>query len=179
MGGSDRVEIIWANGAILKQWLEVIVLANGNTGLTQKAGYPAGQGDVFFFGNAVGNSGLGDTATNAPVNATDESGARLNPANLAANIPITNIYDMNRNAQVNANDQNASRLNATNPTTVLKYLNLSSPPLAPEAEGDGAIVSALASPLVAADVPASLPTSESESAPSPNSVKAIRCPLAN
>jgi hypothetical protein len=43
VGGSDRVEIIWANGAIQKQWLEVIVLANANTGLTQKAGYPAGQ----------------------------------------------------------------------------------------------------------------------------------------
>jgi hypothetical protein len=137
--GSDRVEIIWANSAIAKTWLQVITLANANTGLSQKPGYPAGEADVFFFGNAVGNSGLGDTATNATVNATDEIGVRNNAANLAANIPITNIYDYDRNGQVNAADQIASRNNATNPTTVLKYLNIGSPPLAPhddESSGD-------------------------------------------
>ena len=124
VGGSDRVTIIWNTGAPIKQWLEVIVLANADTGLAQKAGHPAGHGDAFFFGNAVGNSGLGDTAINATVNATDENGARLNPANLFANIPITNIYDYDRNAQVNANDQNAARLNATNLATVVKIPEL-------------------------------------------------------
>jgi hypothetical protein len=161
VGGSDRVEITWANGAIQKQWLEVIVLANANTGLTQKAGYPVGQGDVFFFGNAVGNSGLGDTAINATVNATDENGARNNPANLAANIPVTNIYDYDRNAQVNANDQNAARLNATNSATVVKYINLSSPPLAPQSDdGDeGAIATAFTATSPAGDDATSAPTS--------------------
>jgi subtilisin-like proprotein convertase family protein len=142
VSGSDRVEIIWANSAIAKTWLQVITLANANTGLSQKLDYPAGEADVFFFGNAVGNSGLGDTATNATVNATDEIGARNNPANLAANIPITNIYDYDRNAQVNAADQIASRNNATNPTTVLKYLNIGSPPLAPQSD-DGSGVASL------------------------------------
>ena len=59
MGGSDRVEIIWTSGAAIKQWLEVITLANANTGLPQKAGYPVGQGDAFFFGNAVGDTRFG------------------------------------------------------------------------------------------------------------------------
>src|SRR4029078_1072175 len=99
--GSDRVEIIWNTGAPIKQWLNVIMLANADTGLPQKTGYPVGQADSFFFGSAPGNSGLGDTAINATVNATDEIGARNNPANLAANIPVTNIYDYERNAQVN------------------------------------------------------------------------------
>jgi hypothetical protein len=152
VSGSDRVEIIWNTGAPIKQWLEVIVKANVNTGLPQAAGYPAGQAGAFFFGSAVGDSGLGDTAVNATVNATDESGARNNPATLAANIPITNIYDFDRNAQVNANDQNFSRLNATNVTTVLKYINLTTAPAAPEADvfagdediaGDGGVASAL------------------------------------
>jgi subtilisin family serine protease len=152
VSGSDRVEIIWTGGtAPIKQWLEVIVLANANTGLAQEVGHPAGHGDAFFFGNAVGDSGLGDTAINATVNATDENGARLNPANLAANIPVTNIYDFDRNAQVNANDQNISRLNATNTTTVVKFINLITAPAAPEAdgadEGDGGEIS----PLVASD----------------------------
>jgi hypothetical protein len=64
-GGSDRVSIIWANSAIANTWLQVITLANANTGLSQKPDYPAGEADVFFFGNDVGNSGLGDTAINA------------------------------------------------------------------------------------------------------------------
>ena len=141
VGGSDRVEITWANGAIEKQWLEVIVLANANTGLTQKAGYPVGEGDVFFFGNAPGNVGVGDSSVNSLVNALDEGGIRANPALLASNIPITNIYDVNRNAAVNSADESAARLNGTNPTTSLKYLNLASPPLAPE--GDDSVAFAL------------------------------------
>src|SRR4029079_12119345 len=67
-------------------------------------------------------------------------------ANLAANIPITNIYDYDRNAQVNAGDQIAARNNATNPTTVVKYINLTTAPAAPEADGGDEI-----SPLVAGD----------------------------
>jgi hypothetical protein len=145
--GSDRVVIIWAPGtAPTKQWLNVIVLANADTGLAQAAGYPVGHGDQFFFGNALGNSGLGDTAILATVNATDELGARNNPANLAANIPVTNLYDYDRNAQVNAADQLVSRNNATNGATVLRYLNLTSAPAAPEADGGDEI-----SPLVATD----------------------------
>jgi hypothetical protein len=117
---------------------------------------------VFFFGNAVGNSGLGDTATNATVNATDEIGARNNPANLAANIPITNIYDYDRNAQVNASDQIVARNNATNPTTVVKYLNLASPPLAPHGDDgeEGALASALAASLPAEEDASIAPSSE-------------------
>lgn len=74
MGGSDRVEILWADGAIINTWLQVIVAADGNTGLPQSR-YPAGQADVFFFGSALADSGLGDTATMATVNTTDELGA--------------------------------------------------------------------------------------------------------
>jgi hypothetical protein len=143
VSGSDRVEIIW-NGAAapIKQWLEVITLANANTGLAQEAGHPAGHGDAFFFGNAVGNTGLGDTTANSLVTATDEAAIRANPALVSANIPITNIYDVNRSASVSAVDESAARLNGTNPTTTLKYLNLTTAPAAPEAEvfaGDGDI----------------------------------------
>ncbi len=165
VGGSDRVEIIWNNGAApIRQWLEVIVLANADTGLQQKAGYPAGQGDAFFFGSAVGDSGSGDTVTFALVNVIDESGARLNPALAAANIPVTNIYDFDRSALVNVIDQSVARLNATNPVTALKYLNLTSAPAAPELDaaesdvptGDAGVVSALAAGATTSDVPSVL-----------------------
>ena len=140
-GGSDRVTIIW-NGATapIKQWLEVIVLANADTGLSQKVGHPAGHGDAFFFGNAPGNTGTGDTVANALVTAADESAIRANNALVGANIPITNIYDVGRNASVSALDESAARLNGTNPTTTLKYLNLTSAPAAPEADGVDALV---------------------------------------
>ncbi len=145
--GSDRVEIIWNSGAPIKQWLQVIVKANTDTGLAQLAGYPAGQGDVFFFGNAVGNTGAGDTAVNATVNAIDEGGARNNPQAVGDNIPITNLYDFNRNAVVNAVDEGISRNNATNSATVVSYLSISSPPAAPEGDGgDVGLASALTAP---------------------------------
>jgi len=133
IGGSDRVVLTWPTSAIQKKWLEVIVIANANTGLDQKAGYPVGQGDVFYFGSAVGDTGAGDTATQANVSVTDELGARNNPASLFSNIPVTNVYDFNRDAQVNSNDQLTPRNNATSIGTVTRFINVSSPPLAPEA----------------------------------------------
>jgi hypothetical protein len=133
LGASDRVEIIWADGAIINTWLQVIVAANANTGLPQKAGYPAGQADVFFFGNALANSGLGDTATMATVNTTDELGARNNPASLFNNIPLTNLFDYNRDGVVNTTDQLLARNHPTSAGNVLRYLSIGNPPAAPEA----------------------------------------------
>ena len=121
--GSDRVEIVWNSSDISKKWLQVIVEANHRTGLAQS--------DVFFFGNAVGNAGLGDSVVNSLVNSADEAGARANPQLLSNNIPATNLYDFNRSGSVNASDESIARLSATNPTTALKYLNLPaiSPPV--------------------------------------------------
>ena len=77
------------------------VAANSHTGLTAP--------DIFYFGNAVGDSGLGDTALYALVNSVDESGARNNPKFLFNNIPITNIYDFNRDGSVNSVDEAIAR----------------------------------------------------------------------
>jgi hypothetical protein len=151
VGGSDRVEIIWATGAPIKQWLEVIVKANANTGLAQTAGFPVGQGDVFFFGNAVGDSGLGDSVVNATVNATDEDAARNHPHVPGNNLPVTNVYDFNRDGRVNAVDQAIARSNATNNSTALKFLNIGSPPAAPQIEEsapDAGVASALTAPAI-------------------------------
>ncbi len=146
VSGSDRVVLTWANGAITKKWLEVIVLANANTGLSQKVGYPVGQGDVFFFGNAVANSGSGDNATQAIVNVTDELGARNNPAGVLTNIPVTNLFDYNRDGAVNTTDALAARNNPTNTGNVVRYISVANPPAAPEASpaaDDGGVASAL------------------------------------
>ncbi|MDP6544842.1 MAG: CARDB domain-containing protein [Phycisphaerae bacterium] len=47
-GGSDRVVFVWTDGAILNQWLEVVVIANANTNLVAD--------DVFLFGNSAGDT---------------------------------------------------------------------------------------------------------------------------
>jgi hypothetical protein len=142
VSGSDRVELIWANGAVQKQWLQVTMLANANTKLADA--------DVFYFGNAVGDSGLGDSATQATVNATDELAARNNPANVLTNVPITNLFDYNRDGAVNSTDSLESRNNVTNIGNVLKFISLTviAAPEAPTA--DAAVASALSAPTAGA-----------------------------
>lgn len=154
VGGSDRVTIVWANNAIQKEWLEVMVKSNADTSLPQLAGYPAGVGDVFFFGNSLGDSGLGNTATKAIVNTTDELAARNNPASLISNIPLTNMFDYNRDGQVNTTDALASRNNPTSIANALCFINLANPPAAPEASpasDNGAVASALSAPAASVE----------------------------
>ena len=105
----DRVTIIWADGAIQKQWLQVTVKATENTGLAEN--------DVFYYGNAVGDSG--DSTQNAYVNATDQIGARDNPHGRTNLADITDVYDFNRDKYVNATDQIIARDNATGRTNAL------------------------------------------------------------
>ncbi len=162
VSGSDRVDIIWANNAIQKQWLEVQVLANGNTGLPDNFG--GGIGDVFFWGNAVGDGDTGNTATAAPVNATDEIGARNNPHSFGNPATVDDQYDYNKDRFVNATDQLISRNNSTNFLTQLVKINVGTGgPFAPEGgdsdgDGDAGIASALAGKGSSSDEQA-LPTS--------------------
>jgi hypothetical protein len=141
LSGSDRVEIIWNNGDITKKWLQVVTKTS--TGLPQLAGYATGYGDVFYFGNALANSGLGDTSTLSTVDVIDELEARNHPQARFQNVLITNIRDYNRDAIVDVTDALAARNNATSGVSganpAVRYLNLSagSPPNAPEGDGDG------------------------------------------
>ena len=140
MSGSDRVEIIWANNAIQQQWLEVIVKATPNTGLFAN--------DVFFFGNEIGDTGVSNTSTVAKVAAGDVTGAQTHGASLAANIPITNIYDFDKDGKVSASDVTAAQTHGTSNATGLKLLVVgSSGPFAPEGASPSAAVSSDAAPF--------------------------------
>ncbi len=131
--GSTRITLIWANdnpataereaGAISKQWLQVTVLATANTGL------PAA--DVFYFGNAIGESNTLVTisqTTYAVVNATDEIAARNNQHGLLPPGPIDDLYDYNRDKKVDATDQIIARNHATSTLTGLRMITAPSPP---------------------------------------------------
>ena len=100
--GSDRLTIVWADGAVRKQWLQVTVLSTG-------ADLP--QDDVFYFGNAVGDSG--NSPIDTKVNGFDILGARDNQRTLTKSAPIDFAYDYNRDKNVNAYDMLVARNNQT------------------------------------------------------------------
>jgi hypothetical protein len=161
--GSDRITITWTDGAIQKQWLEVQVLSNTDTGLPDNFGDQGSGpvGDAFFFGSAVGGSGDGDSAMAAPTNASDEQGARNNPHGFGNFALVDDAYDYNKDRSVNATDQAISRDNTTGFGTQLIKINLGAAgPLAPQgnatpstsvAAGDAGISSGLGSSYTKGD----------------------------
>jgi len=91
------------------------VLADADTGL--------GASDVFYFGNAIGETGdtFGLVPSDGKVNATDQLGARSHPHTILDPAPLYDAYDFNRDKKVNATDELIAR---NNQTTVLNALKL-------------------------------------------------------
>ncbi len=110
-GDVTRVAFAWASGAITNTWLEITILANPRTGLSQP--------EVFYFGSRVGDSGSG-TAVAAVTSAADELAARVAPG---VNQPITSLLDFDRNGVVSAGDSLIARTNGG----ILFKLNLPAP----------------------------------------------------
>jgi trimeric autotransporter adhesin len=131
-GGSDRVELIWADNAIQSTWLEIIVRgndalggSNGNTGLLAS--------DVFFFGSALGDAGAGNAGAYS-VTSADETSARNDPHGVGNSASITNVNDFNRDGLVNSTDQIFARNHLTNLGNQLQFLTVGAGgPFAPEA----------------------------------------------
>ena len=110
--GSDRVTIIWPDGAIKNQWLRVVVKANEEHLSDRRRRLLLRQR----------RRRIGQYGGNAIVNATDEIMARNflhGPLNRAA---IDDPYDFNRDRLVNATDQIIARNNYTNPLTMLRLI---------------------------------------------------------
>ncbi|MDP6546690.1 MAG: hypothetical protein QGH60_22170 [Phycisphaerae bacterium] len=79
VGGYDRVTLIWGDGAILNQWVEVTVLATANTGLAAD--------DVFYFANIVGDcDGDGEVGASDYGTLAGEFGLRGGVGELAADL---------------------------------------------------------------------------------------------
>jgi len=112
--GTDRVTLIWPDRAIRKCWLQVTMLATDATGLTRN--------EVFYVGNAVGDSG--DAPRNSAVNVIDALGVRANRRSLFDPAPIDNVFDFNRDKQVNVWDALIVRANLTSALTDLNLIDL-------------------------------------------------------
>ena len=99
VGDSDRIAISWPDGAIRNTWLRVTI-GNYNDE-TRLPGV-----DTFYFGNLVGETGLGAPGSQLSVGPSDLVATRnaslLRSA--GAPVPVTNRFDHNRDGRVNATD---------------------------------------------------------------------------
>ena len=91
--GSDRIILVWADGAIRNTWLRVTVPALPQGGFNAP--------EAFYFGNLVGETGDGGGASGWRVSALD-LGQVKRDLNKAAG--ITSPTDVNRDGRVNALD---------------------------------------------------------------------------
>jgi glucose/arabinose dehydrogenase len=167
--GSDRIEILWADGAIQNTWLEVVAKGNDTLGgLNTSLGLATSS--VFFFGSAPADSGAANTS-GFQVTSGDEVSARSDPhgpGNLAS---ISNVNDFNRDRMVNSSDQITARNSTTTISNQLKFLvvgaggpfspespaaaaSVAAPPPDESGRSDGAVASALAERSAAARTPA-------------------------
>jgi hypothetical protein len=98
VGGSTRLELLWDNGQIVNQWLQVTLKADAVTNLAAD--------DVFYFGNAVGETG--NVAGNSAIDGGDEIAIR-NHFTAPGAAGLTNLYDVNRDKRVDAQDMLLAR----------------------------------------------------------------------
>ena len=94
--------IIWADGDIANEWLQVTVLANNKTGLASD--------DVFYFGSIIGDTG--NSTTDAIVDTLDIGRIRQNFSGFNT-VPVTSLHDHNHDGRVHTLDIGVVRLNFT------------------------------------------------------------------
>jgi 3-phytase len=137
--GSDRVEIIWADGAIKNTWLEVQALPSAHTGLAAP--------DVFFWGNRVGDTTFPATGGTFLTNVAGD-GAAIVGASPASSVGIANLYDINRTNTVNVAGDRAQVV-ANSPGSLLRIDIGTGGPFAPQASSSRGADSGIAAALAA------------------------------
>lgn len=114
VAGSDRVTLIWPEGSILRQWVEISVLPSVRTGLESA--------DTFYLGSAPGDTG--DSLSSVGVDSNDLLRVRGNPRNALSPAPVTSSFDVNRDRQVDSLDQTLIRANETRGAAQLQLIDL-------------------------------------------------------
>ena len=124
VGGSDRLEITWANLKITNTWLEVNVKSDASTGHTN-TGLSAD--DVFYFASVIGNAGVGDTTALSKDDGNDFTATNNNV--IGVTTPVWNVMDYTKDFKVDANDGTVN----TNNVFTLRYIANPTGPFAPNA----------------------------------------------
>jgi len=126
IGGSDRVTLVWPDGAVVNRWLRVTIQATDDNDFAAD--------DVFYIGNLVGETG--DDPTRLRVTANDLLRIRARQSRPTS---LTDWFDFNRDGRVNTLDQAIARANFSN------QLVLIAPAPAPTAASQNGVL--LAAPL--------------------------------
>ena len=92
--GSDRITITLPNGSVTNEFLQVRVLANSTTGLSQD--------DVFYFGNVIGDTG--DSTTDTRVDGSDVLRVQQNLSGFFGTEDVENDFDIDRDGRVDGTD---------------------------------------------------------------------------
>ncbi|MDP6545473.1 MAG: hypothetical protein QGH60_15920, partial [Phycisphaerae bacterium] len=145
-GGSDRVTLTWADGAITNKWVEVTVLAGANTGL--------GTDDVFYVGNTVG-----DTNDDGAVDA-DDLATLFGEFGLRGGTEL--VSDVNIDGRVNLTDFATLRSNFGTSVGMPTLPATAPPAAAPEPNVDilaESVTSGGEAAIIAGDTPLGLPPS--------------------
>jgi hypothetical protein len=108
-GGADRVTLIWPDNQIQKSWLQITVNATAHTGLSTS--------DVFYFGNAIGETG--NSPTDAIVNGKD---SKLTKRNRVATADLMSVYDFDRDGTVGVLDKKIAAKNVANWKKAIKLI---------------------------------------------------------
>ena len=106
-----------------------MVLATSNTNLSEA--------DLFYFGNAVGDTGAGNLLNVVLVDEIDEAAVQENLYGESDLTTIDNGYDFNRDGLVNENDQRIVRNNRQDSQTGLRLNIVSDRPATGDLTGDG------------------------------------------
>ena len=122
VGGADRITLLWSDNAIQNEWLQVTMLASDHTGLTSP--------DVFYFGNAIGESG--NSPTDAAVTAADALAAR-GRISASTSVAIDNHWDYNRDGLITSADMQAAQQHYTAGDAVLILFAAPALPATPSA----------------------------------------------
>ncbi|HVT82575.1 MAG TPA: hypothetical protein VHM90_18180, partial [Phycisphaerae bacterium] len=122
VGGSTRIEIAWIDATIQQQWLQITF--KGGAGAT--SGLDAS--DVFYFGNAIAESG--NSPTDTKVDAIDQLAPR---AGATTGALITNPLDYDRDGIVGSQDEVIARNCFTYFINQLQLITPPGPPPAPPA----------------------------------------------
>jgi hypothetical protein len=141
-GGSDRVTITWANGAIKNTWLQVTLKGNDatggfntNTGLTRS--------DTFYFGNKIADSA---STSGAKTFDTDSTDAAQVFASVGSGKAITDLRDYNRDGRVDSTDALLVFANVGN----IVRLNLDPPAAAPLTASPASVIAGPVAPMLVA-----------------------------
>jgi hypothetical protein len=144
VGGSDRIEITWPDGAIANEWLGVTIKATASTGL------PAA--DTFYFGNLPGETGNGAVPS---VTVADVAMAKAQQGQSAT---ITSATDFNRSGQITVADVAVAKANVGQSLVVLApFAGAASDVMTETASADSPSVSP-ASASASSSTPTSAPT---------------------